>query len=480
MLYSFKLAPPAALLLLAGCATSSPQATLPAVQSQLTDRADVSATWPLTQDERAKADAAVRELLATDLTVDAAMRIAVINNRALRATFEELGLSQAGLAAATRLPNPSFEASLRWPNVAPRGPNAEFSLTAPLLESLLLPARKRVAESRLLQTQYRVSHEVLALVAEVRRAAYEVLAQQELRIRLAVIAEVNDAASDLARRQYDAGNMPKLEFAQIQASAQQTQVELARADAEIRVARERLNRLLGLVAGQTSWKMSGGLPTLPARDTLPENLETLALNQRLDLAALRTQTELAQRAFDLKRRTRLFPGEVNLGVDTERDSNGGRVTGPRLGVELPLFDQGQPELAGLSAELRQAQDRTEALSADIGSEARAARDALLATRQAAEFYEKTLLPQRRAILRESLLHYNAMQKSVYELLAAKEAQQRTERESVEAVRDYWLARTELERALGHRLPAAAETDPTRKQVEPEAEPAEEHHHHSHQ
>src|ERR1035437_6053519 len=100
MHFSFKLALPAALLLLAGCATSSPKATLPAVQPQLADRADVTAAWPLTQEERTKAADAVRELLATDLTVDAAVRIAVVNNRALRATFEELGLSQASLAAA--------------------------------------------------------------------------------------------------------------------------------------------------------------------------------------------------------------------------------------------------------------------------------------------------------------------------------------------------------------------------------------------
>ena len=476
MHFPIKLALPPTLLLLAGCATSSPQAALPAVQTQLGDRAGIAVSWPTTSEERGKSDAAVRELLATDLTVDSVVRIALLNNRAMRGTFEELGLSQAALAAATRLPNPSFDASVRWPKDAPRGPNVEFGLTVPLLESLLLPARKGVAQNQLLQTQYRVSHEVLALVADVRRAAYGVLAQQELHARLAVIAEINNAAADFGRRQFEAGNIPKLELAQLEASAQETQVELARAAAEIRAAREQLNRLLGLAPGQTGWKMAGGLPGLPTGDDLPENLETVAQEQRLDLAALRAQAELAQKSLDLKRRTRLLPGEVNLGVDTERDSDGARVSGPRLGVQLPLFDQGQPELARLSAELRQTQDRVEALAADIGSEVRAARDMLSATRQAAEFYRKTLLPQRRAILRESLLHYNAMQKNVYELLAAKEQQQVTERESVEALRDYWFARTELERALGRRLPAVADTAPPEKPAEPEAEPTAEHHH----
>lgn len=467
---------PAALLLLAGCATSSPEVALPEVQSQLGTRAGLTVTWPLTGEERAQAEVAVRELLGSDLTVDSAVKIALLNNRSLRATFEELGLSQAGLAAAGRLPNPSFDASVRWPKSAPRGPNVEFGMSVPLLETLLLPARKGMARNQLLQTQYRVSHEVLALAAEVRRATYEALAQQELRTRLAVIAEVNEAAADFARRQFEAGNIAKLDLAQLQASAQQTQVELAKADADIHAAREALNRLLGLNAGQTGWKITGGLPALSASEELPGDLETIAQAQRLDLAALQAQGELARKSFDLKRRTRLLPGEVDLGVDTERESDGGRMTGPKLSVQLPLFDQGQPELAKLAAEYRQAQDRTAALSSDIGSEVRAAHAQLVASRQAVEFYQKTLLPQRRTILRESLLQYNAMQHSVYELLAAKEQQQRTERESVEALRDYWLARTELERAIGFRLPVP--TVPAESKPEAQEEPAAEHPHHS--
>jgi len=466
-------------LLLAGCTTPAPEAALPAVQTQLGERAGVAVTWPLTQEERAKAEAAVRDLLAADLTVDSAVQIALLNNRALRATFEELGLSQAGLAAATRLPNPSFDASVRWPHRAPRGPNVAFGLSAPLLEALLLPARKTAAQAQLVQTQYRVSHEVLALVAEVRRAAYDVLAQQELRTRWAVIMEVNDAAADLARRQFEAGNIPSIELAEIQASAQETQVELVRTAAEIHRAREHLNRLLGLASNQIGWQMAEGLPGLPANDTLPDELEVQALAHRLDLAALKTQTELAQKAFELKRRTRLLPGEANLGISTERESEGGRVTGPSLSVQVPLFDQGQPELARLAAELRQAQDRLDALSADIGSEIRAARAMLTASRQAVEFYQNTLLPQRRAILRESLLHYNAMQKSIYALLAAKHEQQVTERQSVEALRDYWFARTELERALGQRLPRSTATSTPQSAAASKEKPASEQAPHSH-
>lgn len=444
--------PACGLALLAGCTTSAPRAALPAVQSRLQARAGVQATWPLTADERTQADASVRALLGHELSVADAIQLALLNNRGLRATFEELGLSQAGLAAATRLPNPTLSASVRWPQDPPRGPNAEFGLSAPLLDGLLLPIRQRVAQERLAQVQQRVVHEVLGLVADVKLAAFEVLARQDLRASLATAADLGAAADDLARRQFDAGNISSLERLQAQAAAQQSRLELLHADAELGGAREQLSRLLGLSGAQVGWRLTGGLPALPDDRPLPADLEALALEQRLDLAAARQEVELAQHAVALRRKTRLLPGTVNAGVDTERDSGGGRVTGPRLELQLPLFDQGQPEIARLEAVWRQAGDRAEALGAEIGSDVRTARDAFTIARETARFVQETLLPQRRLLLRETLLQYNAMQRSPYDVLRAREQQQSAERAAIEARRDYWLARTRLERALGAPLP----------------------------
>jgi cobalt-zinc-cadmium efflux system outer membrane protein len=145
---------------------------------------------------------------------------------------------------------------------------------------------------------------------------------------------------------------------------------------------------------------------------------------------------------------------MNLGIDTERNPDGSRVTGPQLEIGLPIFDQGQAEMARLGAELRRAQDIYEALSAEIGSDVRTARDALLAARSAADYYDKTLLPQRELIVHQTLLNYNAMQKNTYELLLAKEQEQMAERGRIEAIRDYWIARVQLEKALGGGLAPA--------------------------
>ncbi len=416
----------------------------------MAERGGPKIAWPQSSDEESAATQAVTGILTTELTPDSAVQVALLNNRTLRATFEELGVSQADLLAAGRLHNPTFAASVRWPNQRPRGPNVGLSLVADLLDDLLIPLRKKVASEQLAQAERRVAHEVLALAAEVKAASFTVQARQQFRGRLMAIVEVNDAGADLAQRQYDAGNINRLELANQQVLAQEAKLQLSRTDAELRGDRERLNRLLGLSGAQTGWKLADEVSALPATEVALDQVEDFAIAHRLDLAASKSQVALAEMALGLTRKTRFLP--ASLGVETEREVDGSRITGPTVEIRLPIFDQGQADMARRSADLRRATNTHEALANDIRSEAREARDALLAAREASAYYYTTLLPQRRLLLRETLLHYNAMQKSNYELLAAKERLLLAERESIEALRNYWIARAQLERVIGGALP----------------------------
>lgn len=469
----------AALLFQSACTSPSPTAALPGMQDHLRARAASSITWPQPAAERDAANNQLRILLAADLTVDRAVEIALLNNRRLRATLGELGISQANLAAASRLPNPKLDFGVLWPHSAPRGPNVEFGLSAPVLDSLLLPLRRRLAAEELAQVQRRVAQAVLELTAEVKAAAIRVLAEEQTLTHLRTEATVSAASLDLAQRQHAAGNITDRALAEFSVAAGEHRVETIRAEASVTEAREALNRLLGLDSSQTSWKFAHALPGLPSSDELPESLEALALRQRLDLAAARGEVEAAQHAVTLERRARVIPG-LTVGVRTERDSDGTRSTGPQLEAELPIFDQGQAALARLDAEAQRARDQADALAAEIGSEVRAAVAHLNAARAAAEFHAKVLLPERNRVMRQALLEYNAMQVSVHDLLAAKNSQQQAEREAIDARRDYWLARTELERATGTRLPVslAVETTPSAPPpAAPGESPAPSHHSH---
>ena len=438
------------LLVFAGCASTNPQAAFNDVNQTVATRAGQAIQWPRGTVATNETANAVAALLETNLTASSAAAIALLNNRSLQAEFEEIGISQAELAQASRPANLEFFGNWRIPNRPPSAVDMEDSLTADFLDLLTLPARKKIAARNLGQTKLEVADKVLQLAAETQTAFYDLQAQLELVKRLDIIVEVNDASADVAQRQYDAGNINELTLHEQQAPAAQSRLDWMSAKAEAQRLREHLNRLLGLSGEQIRWQITDELPSIPERDISLENLESLAINQRLDLAAQKDQMESIAAALKLKKHTRYIPGAA-IGVDTERTPDGQRVTGPTLDLELPIFDQGQPAIAKLTAELQQAQDNYTAQEFNIRSEVREAQAAMLAAREAAEFSKKNLLPLRKQILGETLLQYNAMQKNSFDLLVAKEREQRSEQSSVEASRDYWIARVQLERAVGGRL-----------------------------
>jgi cobalt-zinc-cadmium efflux system outer membrane protein len=297
-------------------------------------RSSLAVDWPRDEAAQHARDEAVRGLLASDLTPDSAVRVALLNSRKLQAILEDLGVAQADLWSAGRLRNPTFFASARWPSGGAGASDVEFSLTADVLEDLLIPLRRRVARTQVAAAESRVAQAALDLAAEVRSAAYELAARQQVRRRLAAIAEVGNLAGDFARRQAEAGDISRLDLEVQQAAAAQSQLELVRIDARVQADRERLNELLGLAAPATAWTMSAELPPLPRADRIPDDLEAVARAERLDLAAADARVASARAAFDLRRRTRLTPAAVDLGVDTERNPDGSRVTGPTLQLGL--------------------------------------------------------------------------------------------------------------------------------------------------
>ena len=431
-------------LTIVGCASTNPSAALNDVGKTVAERTG--------QQINGESNDLIKVLLQTNLTAQSAVTIALLNNKSLQAEFEEVGIFQAELAQASRLHNLEFAGSWRLPDVPPSYVDAEYSASADFLDLLTMPARKKVAARNLEQTKAEVADKVLQLAADTQTAFYNLQAQMELVKRLETIVEANDAAADFAQRQFDAGNVNELALHDQQAPAFQSRLDLMQAKAEARSQREQLNRLLGLSDEQINWQIADELPSLPANKISLTNLESLAVNQRLDLMAKRNQMESIAAVLRLKEHTRFIPVAA-IGVDAEQRPDGENVAiiGPTLDLEIPIFDQGQPAVAKLAAEFRQAKDNYAAMEINIRSEVRDSENDLHAAREAVVFSENNLLPLRQTILKETLLQYNAMQKNSFDLLVAKEDEQKAEQSDVEALRDYWIARVKLERAVGGRL-----------------------------
>jgi cobalt-zinc-cadmium efflux system outer membrane protein len=394
--------------------------------------------------------AQVRAILKKPLTVNRAVQIALLNNRDFLATYEDVGVFAADLREAGMWKNPSVDLSVRFPDRPPSGANWEGAAVFDVLDLLMIPLRKRVAADQLASAQIRVGDEAVRLVVGVKTAVYELQADEEIVASQRTILEISRAAIDLAQRQHEAGNISDLALGQRQASYNAARLELAMAVNSMREHREKLNRLLSLWGRDTAWTIAGGLAALPESDVPLRGLESLAVAQRLDLAAAHRDLWGVVRALGLTKTYR-YVGALEFGIDTERESDRNNLTGPTLRLEIPLFNQGQARIAKGEAELRRAERKLESLAIGIRADVRALHDKLSACREAARFYQGEVLPVRRAIAAGMLLHYNGMLVGNYELFAARAEQIETERKAAEALRDYWMTRAELERAVGGRL-----------------------------
>jgi outer membrane protein, heavy metal efflux system len=420
------------------------------VQQSVQERSGKTVRWEKDQAAHEQALQEVRRLLRKPLTVDIAVQIALLNNRSLQATFEEIGLSTADLIEAATFPNPRFDLAIRFPDKPPSGTYIDYGAAIDFLSIIMIPLKKQVAKVQLEAAVLRVADTTLELVSQVKSAFYSLQASQQLLKRFKLIVDANAASLDLAQRQHEAGNITDLALAQQQSSYSRSRLDVASTEAEIRRNREKLNLLLGLWGTDTDWQIAGELPQVPSSDLPMRGLERLAISQRLDLQADYLQVTSQVKNLGLTKSFRLV-GALDFGVNSERETDSQTRTGPSFAIELPIFNQGQARIARSEAALRQAQDKFEALAIDVRSEIRQLRDELASKREIARFYQDELLPGQRQILNESLLNYNAMEIGNFELFTTKAEEARTEREYIDAVRDYWITRTELERAVGGNL-----------------------------
>jgi outer membrane protein, heavy metal efflux system len=426
------------------------------VQRSVRERTGKTVRWEEDQAAKERVQEDLRQLLRQPLTVGTAVEIALLNNRSLQATFEEIGLSAADVLDAETFPNPRFDLAIRFPDKPPSGTYVDYSAAIDFLSIIMIPLKRRVAKDELESAALRVADDTIELVAQVKSAFYSLQASQQLLRQLRLIVDTNAASLDLAQRQHEAGNITDIGLTEQQVSYSRSRLDVATTEAEIWRNRETLNRLLGLWGTDIGWQVAGELPSVPSSDLSIRGLERLAISQRLDLQAAYLRVTSQAKNLGLTKSFR-FLGALDFGVESERETDSQTRTGPTFAIELPIFNQGQARIARSEAALRREQDKFEALAIDVRSQIRELHAELTSKREIAHFYQDELLPDQRRILSDSLSNYNAMQISNFELFATKAEEARTEREYIEALRDYWITRAKLERAVGGSLhPSQAE------------------------
>ena len=432
-----------------GCAVPK-GAGFPDVAKAVEKRAGLQVHWRTGTEEDQKADKLVTDLLEKELSADDAVQIALLRNPTLQATYEALGVAQADVVQAGLLENPRFSVAVRFPLM--RGLRlVDMGVTESFLSAFLIPAKKRMAEARFELAKLQVSHAILEQATRT-RVAYLRLVSAKAELTIATDALDRAAASVKQASPSPADVSNKLPVAAERAAYEAQLVDVARLEGATAEAREDLLVEMGLFGPDADHvKVPATIDEVPEKDPSMDGVEGVAVASRFDLAAARRTSEIAARALDLAKMGR-YTSILDLGIATSREEDGTWFLGPSGSLTLPIFDQGQALIFSLESRKRGADERLFALSIEARSEARRQRGRVLLSRDLAERTKAAWTPVAARVVALAEQQHDTSLLGVLQIAAARREESAARRAHVTALRDYWIARAELVRAVGGALP----------------------------
>jgi outer membrane protein TolC len=439
--------------LLAGCASVSADRGFGAVSALAADRLGKDVRVLRTGDDARALAGLIDAKLRAPLQADDAVQVALLNNRALQSTYWNVGIAEADLVQAGRLQNPS----LSFQRTHQSGQlEIERSLTMSLVGLLTAPLAQRIEASRFEQTRLMVAHQMLQHAAETRRAYYEAVAAAQGVAYARQVSAAAQASAELTGRMAQAGNASRLDLAREQLFHAESAIGQARAGKHAVAAREKLTRLMGLWGTGAGYTLPERLPDLPAEAAELADIERIAVRDRLDIQAAKLEAARTASSLGLTRTTRLV-NVFDVAYVRKNSFSVQPAPGYAISLELPLFDWGTARVARSEALYMQAVNKVAQVATEARSEARESYLDYRTSYDLAKHYRDQVIPLRKKISDETLLRYNGMLISAFDLLADAREQAGAVNSYIDALKEYWIAQTNLEAALGGRLPAQPAT-----------------------
>lgn len=429
---------------LAGCASSNPDAAIADLSKRIAAQSGQQLQFVRSDEEQQARAESVRQVLSKPVDMAGAVKLAMLNNRSVQANLAELGVSQAELAQATRIENPTFSFAR-----VKSGDEIEYerAFKIDILGVLFIPWRQGIASRQLERTKLQAASSITRVALETRSAWVNAVAAGQTARYLADVNEAAEASATLAKRMVEAGNFSKLAYAREQAYYAEATAQLARAQQAAVEARERLIRLVGL-SGQDAHALTlpARLPDLPANPRDFEGSIQTAASKRHDLQMAKFELDGLASSLGLTRSTR-FINAMETSYLRNSSNEGHRARGYELELQIPLFDWGGAKVARAEAVYLSAVNRAAEVGIKAESELRSSYHGYRTSYDLARHYRDQVVPLRKAISEENLLRYNGMLIGVFELLADAREQVGSMSAYLEALRAFWVADANLEMAV---------------------------------
>ena len=387
------------------------------------------------------------EAIFTDgLSLDEALRLALVNNKELQAEFQEIGVANADWVQAQLLSNPSLDVLLRLPTGGGRS-MLEAIVGVELLELWRIPVRKEVARHKLDATVLRIARRAGERLAQAREAYYGAVAAEALH-RVAVDNVKLAALSfETVRKLHEAGAADAFDENLARGPLLSAQLVLRTARLEASNAKRVLAKMLSVERPVKDLLLTDPLPRQSRLEIDPEALVRRALSARLDLQAIAAAVKalVVRVRFEQSKAW----GNVAAGPTIERSGgSGGTFVGPSLSLTLPLFDQNQAQVARARFRLEQMVKLHEAAKVTVAQDVRSSVDRANTAWRSLAFYESELLPSAERSLALARESYAAGRSSLLALIAVQRQLLEARRGHVALRLEASSSSSDLERVVG--------------------------------
>ena len=427
---------------MAGCASLDPEPSFQKVAEAVHQRSGQSISWTVDETDRMAALDALRQ----PLTLENAVRVALLNSPALQAEYTRLGIAQAEFVQAGLMRNPVFAASYRDGRFED---TLDLGLSIDFLDVFLIPVRKRQAAAGQKAAELSVTEAVMDRVGQVRQSWIAAVAARQSAANIRENQKLLESIDGISEAMLKAGNITLLERQRSRQIMAENQMLLDEAEFAAANAKDALAVVMGAWGGP-DWALPSALPEMPESETSIATVENEAVDRSLELEIARERITRAAAGLDLVDRSRLVPTlEVGWVAEREDDlwSNG-----PALAFALPILDTGRAVSSMQLHRLEKLRREYLQLEIEIRAAARRVQRADALRRANVRYLNEVVLPLSEERIRETRLHYNAALIGIAEVVQARLDQSRDYSTYVQALARYWSAReSQLALLQGVRL-----------------------------
>ena len=367
----------------------------------------------------------------------------------LKAARLAIAEAQGRQTGSGRLANPV--AGIDWRTESRVEPSSGlFSLEQSFPLTRRLSLEKKHSAQLVEAAQFEVRDVERRLIADAQEHVVRLLTLTQQKTLRQEQTELAKKLAEFAEGRAKAGELSPLDAKQVRLDAQRLQIESRLLEAQRVSLLGQLKPMLGL-RSEDELIISGDLPPMTIRGTS-------SWMRRPDYQLSQTKIAAAQTAQDLAKAKRIPDVSAGLVGGPEQQNVSGMgmqrtgFIGFRISIPLPFWNRNEGEIAEKAAAAERARLESEALAVQINGEAGTARKEMEANAAIVRETRDSLLPLAIEQMNAQQKAYESGQADLLSVLRARDQRLQLESSTLDALRDFHLARIRYEAATGAHLP----------------------------